>query len=89
MTATVTLTARNQSYAGDDIETDINNAITGFFASKGIGKTMTAIELAMSIQEQVGGIVVTELHFNSNDSSISCTSQQIIQKSGNATITIQ
>lgn len=83
----VTMTVRNQSYAGTDIESDIDAAIEVYFQSKGIGKTATAIELALAIQEQIGGIVVTNLYYDTNAQSISCNNQQVFSL-GSSTITV-
>ena len=83
----VTAAIRNQSYAGTDMESDINAAIEVFLQSKGIGKTASAIELALSIQDQVGGIVVTSLHFGTDSQSVSCNNQQVFSL-GSSTITI-
>lgn len=83
----VTLSVSNQSYSGTDIESDIDSAIEIFFQSKGIGKTAMAIELALAIQEQVGGIIVTNLYFDTNSQSVSCNNQQVFSL-GSSTITV-
>jgi uncharacterized phage protein gp47/JayE len=83
----VTLSVSNQSYSGTDIESDVDSAIEIFFQSKGIGKTAMAIELALAIQEQVGGIIVTNLYFDTNSQSVSCNNQQVFSL-GSSTITV-
>lgn len=85
-TINVTLTAKNLSYSGTDIESDIKDAITSFLQSKGIGKSASAIELAMAVQEQVTGISVTSATIGGS-SSVSCTSEQVFAL-GTANITI-
>jgi hypothetical protein len=80
------MTVRNQSYAGTDVESDIEKSIDVFFQSKGIGKKATSIELAMSVQEQIPGIVVTVASLN-NSNEVECNSQQVFSR-GTTTITI-
>ena len=82
----VTMAVRNQSYAGTDMESDIKRAIDVFFQSKGIGKKATSIELAMAIQEQIPGIVVTSASLN-NLNEVECNSEQVFSR-GTTTITI-
>ena len=82
----VAITARNQSYSGTDIQADITSAIIAFLQSKGIGNTATAIEMALAVQEQVSGIVVTSSTI-ANGASSSCNGEQVFSL-GTATITV-
>lgn len=82
----VTMAVRNQSYAGTDMQSEIGRAIDVFFQSKGIGKKATSIELAMAVQAQIPGIVVTSASLNSLN-EVECNSQQVFSR-GTTTITI-
>lgn len=86
-TVNVTLSAKNISYSGTDVDLDIGNAIARFLQSKGIGKTATAIEMAMAIQEQVSGVMVTSAHFNTNSAEVSCDSEHVFSL-GTKSITV-
>jgi hypothetical protein len=80
------MAVRNQSYAGTDIQSEIGKAIDVFFQSKGIGKKATSIELAMAVQAQIPGIVVTAASLNSLN-EVECNSQQVFSR-GTTTITV-
>lgn len=91
-TTIVNVTARNHSYSGTTLNEDISSAIDSFFQSKGIGKTATSIELAIAIQEQIPGIVVTSSSFgdplSSPSSTVSCSSEEVFAR-GTTNITIE
>ena len=76
-TISATLTVRNDSYAGDDLAGDVQTAVTEFFNSAGIGKTVQSFSLAVSVQNQVSGVTVTSCTFNSGSSSVTCTNKQV------------
>lgn len=85
----VNMAVRNDSYAGSDIETDVENAITEFMQSVGIGKTVQSFSLAVAVQNAVSGVTVTSCYFNGNSStsSVQCTNKQVFALSS-ITVTV-